>query len=243
MQRNFTRIGLINLGMLLLAGGAGLALARQGGSYAGQAGMAFLGCGLLVALLSWFQMRLEERERLEKLDLEELARAAKGSTLFETGDSEIFPAQRAREQFERFLVPAATVVLFLLQAGGAVGLWLWLQPQLPTLPNQPLLLMAMFGMFSLVLLLIGKYSSKLAQLDDQRLLRPGSAYVLLASAVSFLVALGLGAVEAGFPKVDLLLARALAVLLGLAAVEALIGLVLEVYRPRLNGTVDARAVW
>ncbi len=243
MQRNLTRIGLINLVLLLLTGGVGFALARQSGSFAGQAAMAFVGCGIVVGILSWFQMRLEERERHERLELEELARSAKGSTLFDTGDSEIFPAQRAREQFERFLVPAVTVLLFLLQAVGAVALWVWLEPQLPGRLTQPLLFMAMFGMFALVLLLVGKYSAKLAQLDSQRLLRPGAAYVLMGSAVCFLATLGVGAVEAGFPSIDLYLARAFAVLLGVAAVETLITLVLEVYRPRLKGRVDTRVLY
>jgi len=243
MQRNLTRIGLINLVMLLLAGVCGLIIARQGNSLAGQAGMAFLGTGILVAILAWFQMRLEERERLEKLELEELARSAKGTTLFDTGDAEIFPAQRAREQFERFIVPASSVLLFLLQAGGAVALWWWLKDQYATRLVQPMLTMALFGMFSLVLLLIGKYGVKLAQLDNQRLLRPSAAYVLLGSAISFLIALGVGAVEAGFPRVDLFLARGFAILLGLAAVETLITLVLEVYRPRVRGRVDTRVIY
>lgn len=243
MSRNLTRIGLVNLVLLLLTGCTGLFLARQAGSFAGQAGMAFVGCGVIVAILSWFQMRLEERERHEKLELEELARSAKGTTLFDTGDSEIFPAQRAREQFERFIVPAVTVLLFLVQAAGAVALWYWLQDPIVAPFQQPMVLMAMFGMFALVLLLLGKYGAKLAQLDNQRLLRPGSANVLLASAISFVVALGIGAVEAGFPRADLYAARGLAILLGLAAVETLISLVLEVYRPRVKGRVDTRVIY
>lgn len=244
MQRNLTRIGLLNFVMLLVAGATCFFLARQGGSYAGQVGMSFLGTGVLIAFLSWFQMRLEERERLEKLELEELARSARGTTLFDTGDAEIFPAQRAREQFERLIVPAATVLLFLLQAAGAVALWVWLQGEFPRRLQQPMLLMALFGMFALILLLIGKYGAKLAQLDGQRLLRPGAAYVLLGSAVCFLVALGLGAVQAGFSNVDLYLARALSILLGMAAVETLITLVLEIYRPRVKGRpVAARVIY
>lgn len=243
MQRNLARIGLVNFLLLVLTGAVGLVIARQGSSLAGQAAMTFVGTGIIVTLLSWFQMRLEERERLEKLELEELARSAKGTTLFDTGDAEIFPAQRAREQFERLIVPAVTVLLFLLQAGGTVGLWLWLDRQIVTRINQPMLLMSLFGMFALVLLLLGKYGSRLAQLDNHRLLRPGAAYVLLASAASFLVALGIGAVEAGFPRVDLYLARALTVLLGAAAVETLITLVLEVYRPRTKGRRETRVIY
>ena len=88
MQPNPTRLGLINLLLLLAPGILGLVLARESGSLAGQAAMAFLGTGTLVAILAWFQMRLEERERLEKLELEELARSARGTTLFDTGDAE-----------------------------------------------------------------------------------------------------------------------------------------------------------
>ena len=74
-----------------------------------------MGLGILVAAVSWFQMRLEDRERLEKLELEELAKTHGGAALFEAKDAEVFPAQRSREQFERFFVPAFTVMLFLLQ--------------------------------------------------------------------------------------------------------------------------------
>jgi len=57
-----------------------------------------------VAAVSWFQMRLEESERLERLELDELAKGHARAALFESKDSEMFPAQRSREQFERFFV-------------------------------------------------------------------------------------------------------------------------------------------
>jgi len=76
----------------------------------------FIGVGFLVAAVSWFQMRLEESERLEKLELDELAKGHATSALFEAKDAEVFPAQRSREQFERFFVPIFTVVLCLGQA-------------------------------------------------------------------------------------------------------------------------------
>ena len=101
-------------------------MARYANSLAGQVDVLFLGMGVLVAAVSWFQMRLEDRERLEKLELDELAKTHGGSALFEAKDAEVFPAQRSREQFERFFVPAFTVLLFLLQAGGAWLLWRWL---------------------------------------------------------------------------------------------------------------------
>ncbi len=55
-------------------------------------------------------MRLEERERLEKLELDELAKGHSGSALFEAKDAELFPAQRSREQFERYVAEGHTNV-------------------------------------------------------------------------------------------------------------------------------------
>lgn len=123
MDKTLQRNGLINLLALIVTGAAGVLAARYAGSLAGQVGALYLGLGALVALVSWFQMRLEERERLEKLELDELARTRSASAMFEAKTAELFPAQRAREQFERFFVPAFTAVLFAAQAGGAYFLW------------------------------------------------------------------------------------------------------------------------
>ena len=71
-------------------------------SLAGQVASIFLGLGVLVAFVSWFQMRLEENERLEKLELDELAEAGR-LDLFDAKDPEVFPrATRARTVREIF---------------------------------------------------------------------------------------------------------------------------------------------
>src|SRR5882757_994316 len=123
MERNIQKNGLINLLALLALGVAGFAVARLTHSFAGQLSTIFLGIGALVAGVSWFQMRLEERERLEKLEFDELSKTAASSALFNAAESEVFPAQRSREQFDRFLVPTFTVFVFLLQAIGGFLLW------------------------------------------------------------------------------------------------------------------------
>src|SRR5438874_7385881 len=112
MERNIKRHGLINFLALLAVAIAGFAAARNSNSLAGLVSIIFIGIGGLVALVSWFQMRLEENERVEKLELEDLARSHAGAAMFEAKDSEVFPAQRSREQFERFFVPAFTVLVF-----------------------------------------------------------------------------------------------------------------------------------
>src|SRR5258706_15505601 len=115
MERSIQKNGLINLLALLVVGVAGFAVARFANSLAGMVGIAFVGIGLLVAAVAWFQMRLEDRERLEKLEFDELAKGRGESALFESKEAELFPAQRSREQFERFFVPVFTALLFLAQ--------------------------------------------------------------------------------------------------------------------------------
>ena len=239
MDRSIQKTGLINLLALLAVGVAGLVVARYANSLAGQVSAWYLGLGVLVAAVSWFQMRLEERERLEKLELEELAKTHSGSALFEARDAEVFPAQRSREQFERFFVPGFTVLVFLLQVGGAWLLWRWLTSSTTVAAvKQPITGSALFGVFFLILFLLGRFSATIARLENHRLLRPGASYVLANAFLCLAVSLGMVGVWAGFPKADLYVAYVLCGLLGLVALETLVQLVLEIYRPRVKGTVE-----
>jgi len=99
MQRSIQKNGLVNLVVALVVFLATLGVAVLSGSPAGRVAAVFLGLGVIVTFVSWFQMRLEENERTEKLELDELARS-RGASLFDAKDSGSFPAKNAREQFE-----------------------------------------------------------------------------------------------------------------------------------------------
>lgn len=238
MDRNIQKNGLINLLALVVVGIAAFAVAQLAGSLAGQVSAVFMAIGVLVAGVSWFQMRLEQQERLEKLELDELAKSKGGSTLFEGKDTETFPAARSREQFERFFVPGFTTLLFLAESSVAYLLWRWLNKSgALNEVKQPTVALALFGLFALVLFLFGKFSATIARLENHRLLRPGAGAVLLGAYLCFAVAVGVIGVETGFPKADFYLARGLCGLLGLVAAETLVQLVFEIYRPRVKGRV------
>src|SRR5438093_6926524 len=102
MERNLQKNGLINFLILLAVMLAGFAVARYTHLLTGQVATGFLALGVLTAAVSWFQMRLEERERLERLEFDELTKGSSSSALFNTKDTESFPNSRSREQFERF---------------------------------------------------------------------------------------------------------------------------------------------
>src|ERR1041385_8117423 len=202
MERNIKKIGLVNLVVLLAVGVASTVVANYTHSLAGQSGIIFLGLGFLVIAIGYFQMRMEETEQLERMEFEELNKTAASASLFNTADPEVFPARRSREQFERFFVPGFTVLLLLLQAGGAYWLITWLRKVVPAPLNQPTVGMSLFGLFALVLFLLGKYAVGLTRLAGARLLRPGASYLLLGAYVCFVVTACIAAVEVGFPRVD-----------------------------------------
>jgi regulator of protease activity HflC (stomatin/prohibitin superfamily)/drug/metabolite transporter superfamily protein YnfA len=238
MERNVQKNCLINLVAAAVMFIALLLVSAYANSLAGRVASVFLGVTVLVAFISWFQMRLAENERLEKFEIDELARSRGDSTLFETKDSEVFPAKRSREQFERFFVPGFSVLLCLLEAIGAWLLWKWTgQFSSGIVMERALPALAVFAIISLLLFLLGRFSVTIARLQDERLLRPSASFLLAGAYISFLAALGVAGFKAGFPTVDFYIARALSVLLGLMAAELLITLLLEIYRPRLKGRV------
>jgi len=239
MERNLQKNGLINAVILLGVGVAGFIVARYVNSLAGLVSVVFIAIGLLVAAVSWFQMRLEESERLERFDLDELARGRAGSALFETKDSEIFPAQRSREQFERFFVPIFTTLLCIGQAAAAFFLWRWLsQPALAVDLKEPRMAIFFFVAVFFGLLLLGLFSANRARLENDRLLRPGAAYMLLNAWLCLAVGGGAIVVACGGLRADFYVARGLCVLLALTAVESLVMLLLEMYRPRVKGKAE-----
>ena len=238
MERNTQKNGLVNLIAAVMIFIAAFVVTCYVNSLAGQAASVFLGLGALVAFAGWFQMRLEENERLEKLEIDELARAKGESALFDAKESEVFPARRSREQFEKFFVPGFAVLLFLLQAGGAWLLWRWISKttngvvDVRAMPS-----LSLFAIFALLLFLLGRFSVTIARLGDHRLLRPSASFLLAGAYVCAFTALGIAGIKTGFPKADFWMARALCILLGLMAAEMLLTLLLEIYRPRVKGKI------
>jgi modulator of FtsH protease HflK len=226
--------GLLNAAVLLVTAACMYAVGRYANSLSAQVAAAFVAYGVIVALVSWFQMRLEERERLERMEYDELTRAKSTGALFTEG-TEIFPAGRSREQFEKYFIPGITIFLMLAQGIGGWLLWRWLKSTIPQPLSHAAVGLSIFGVLFLILFLLGRYSAGLARIRDDRLLRPGANHLLLAAYACAVVMMTIVAVWAEFPRTDYYVAVAGAILLGLIAFETLMGLILELYRPRVKG--------
>ncbi len=234
MERNIRNFGLLSCFVLLLAGGVAYILGRYSNSLAGEVSAVLFGVGFLASLVSFFVMGLEEKERLEQLDYDEIARDKSAASLF-SSEAETFPARRSREQFERYFLPGFTILLFIAEAASSVLLWRWLDGAIVLAPKQPFVALALYAVMALIVFLLGKYTGNIARFEKQRLLRPGASFLVLGAYVFGFIVLCLALIYFGFPKADLYLARVLVVVLGLAAVESLLNLILEIYRPRVRG--------
>src|SRR2546429_1436736 len=112
MDQNIQKIGIVNWFILLVVGLVSAVLARYAGTAAGTVGIVFLALGFLVAAVSYFQMRLEERERLEKLAFHEAQKARSGTALLPVSQSGTLPASPSVDQVEQLPVPPFTAPLF-----------------------------------------------------------------------------------------------------------------------------------
>lgn len=247
MDRNVQRNGLINLVVFLGVGIASAMAANYVKSATAEVAALLTGFGFLVALVSYLQMRLETQEQVEKLEFDELQKSKNSAALFDSAEAENFPAQRSRLQFERFGVPVFAVLLMLAQTVSVFFLWKRYEQYDSPYLDRAAIGMTIFGVFALVLFLLGKYSAGIARLEKQRLMRPGSSYLLLCSLACVLTLAALIGDFLGNPQLDVLLARIMVIISGLAALEILFNVVFEAYRPRLKGQVthllyDSRVV-
>src|ERR1041385_2886952 len=232
MERNIRKIGVVNFLTLLAATVLSLGLGRYAHSFAGQIAAIFFGAGTLVALIAIFQMGLEEKERLEKLEFDELTRDRASASLFNAGEAEAFPARHAREQFEKWVLPAFAVLLVIGLGISCVLLWKWLSEATIEPVVKPMVALALFGVQALILFVLGKYSANLARLDGQRLVRPAASFQVLGAYLSMAIAVCIGLFYGGQTRADLWMARVVIAVLAMMTIEGVASLIFEIYWPR-----------
>ena len=232
-EYNSKKLGFIN-GIALLGITIGtLYLALKSGSNVGLASLVLLGVGTLISLFSFVHSHLIDRERQEALEMEALDQARDNDeSLFSGAAEDAYPALNARRQFEKWIVPGFSLLLLVAQG---IGIWLilgklnqWASPN----PGQALIPILFNSLFVVVLFLMGKYSAGLARMDGQELLRPGASYMLLGSVLGTAIVLSETASYFGYPLWDKWITWLVLAIIITSAVENVVTLVLEIYRPK-----------
>ena len=235
-QQNSKNLGLINSLVLLVVTIGTLILAQKTGSTVGLAGAVLLGIGTLIGFFSFIQSHLIDREQAEKLEMQELDRTRDNESLFAGAAEDAYPARNARRQFEKWVVPGFTVLVLLCQAIGLWSLYGELTGNAKGGDEGVMVLSIMFfALFMIILFMMGKYSAGLARMDGQELLRPVANYMLLGSVVCTAAVASLTASHLGYQGWDNSISWILFTVVAIAAAENLITLILEIYRPRVDG--------
>lgn len=235
MEKSVEKIGLINLITLLLVGCCATWMAYYSGSQTVLISVVFIIMGFIVGCVNYFQMRLGVREWNERLEVEELKRNADNSALFGT-DTELYPARRAREQFEKYFVPIFTCLLAVSQGIAAWFLWRIIdKATTPPVTGRALLTMALLGVIGLLLFIVGRYAAGLSKITHHRLLQAGASYLMMGSVLCLFCTAVEAAVWFDYSGTDKIVARVLTIFLAIVAIETILSLVMEIYRPRTRG--------
>ncbi|MEC9331783.1 MAG: SPFH domain-containing protein [Verrucomicrobiota bacterium] len=231
-EYNSKKIGFTNSITLLGITIGTLVLALKSGSNVGLAGLVILGVGTLISFFSFVHAYLIDREQQEALEMQALDQTRDSDSLFSGAAEDAYPALNARRQFERWIVPSFTSLLLVAQV---LGIWLisgklnqWTSPD----PGQAQIPILFNSLFVVVLFLMGKYSAGLARMDGQQLLRPGASYMLLGAVLGTAIVLSETASYFGYPLWDKWITWLVFIIIITSAVENVVTLVLEIYRPK-----------
>ncbi len=188
----------------------------------------------LVVLLHGRQQRLARQEREE---LEELQRTRLSEEIFEEQELDRMRAHTGLVIFERFLVPAISIIL----AGVLLFLayrciWsAWTARALLTI-KEPLVPAVAFAVFiAFPGFLMGKYACGLARSSELRLLRAAGSYLLGNVVASLLLAVAMAMIYFEIAWMETAVSYVIPGLMGLIGAEIILNLILDIYRPRVPG--------
>ena len=243
MGKHNIKGGLWNLLISLMALVGGVVLVTATGTGTAYAVLFFMGVGLMIAVVSWVHMLLANREQLEQMELEEVSRGHDGEALFSEGD--VLPAKRSREQYEKWGVPFAAVIIFLIQAWGVYYIGFNKLPDLfdkIEVDKNTLFMhqgaqyaaLVVTALVGLILFIRGQFASNYSRIEKQRLLQPASDYVLFGAYLNFAMA-AMVAVSFKDQRVDAYVGSVLTFILAFMALENFLSMIFEILRPRVAG--------
>jgi modulator of FtsH protease HflK len=204
----------------------------------------------LLTLIQLHQQRLVREEQLEvaELDRQRQEKLGGAQTIFDEEDldqMEKLAMGRRLRTIERYLIPAAAIIIALyhLAAGASVFPWRFQFPPIahadPKMLAQTSQVLVLFvGGLAFAFFMASRYALGMSRLPDWGALRAGGDFMFGSSAICLITAVALLCVISGMGWAETYLAEAIGILLIILAVETMINFVLDFYRPRIPGLVQ-----
>ena len=192
--------------------------------------------GILVWAVVFLHGRQRRLVREEREELEDLKKTRLSEELFEEQELDRMRAHSALVVFERFLIPAISIVFsgVLIYLAVRNVLVVYTIEEIPTV-KEPLAVAIGMAALAFFGFLVGRYAVGLAQHSETRLLRASGAYLLGNVVTALLLAFSMALVHFGINWLEVAIAYAIPGFMGLVGVEVILNLILDIYRPRVPG--------
>lgn len=227
-------VALIGYGLLFAA----IFVAKSANSSTMVAGYFAAAMTIVMAKFAMGRTRLEKRRLAEEQELEVYRRTHGNTDLFGDADEAVRLAARASEQYVKYFMPVATVLLGLVLVGLSLSTWRgWSRLVAFPLAEKPLAMAAISLALCIVSIVASSYFVGVSREAGCRWLRPAGSWMFFTGMVFLANAVVLACEHFGrWPEViDIRVARvAVAILVALGA-ELVFSVVIEFYRPRMPG--------
>lgn len=221
-----------------------LLLGRWSGFFAVSAVSWFILSAALVCLVLVLQFHQSALAEQEKLDMTQLAKAERTSTIFQTqGErAELFAvAQHRLELFEKWFLPIFSALIGFYQIGISLYLLNAVSDSTNIGAKRPDICAVCMTAIAFVSFLISRYATGMSAELQWRPLRAGGSFLLGVAVFCFALAIGLAFAYFQFFIVLNVIAWAIPISLIVLGVETALNVILDIYRPRLKGQYSRSA--
>ncbi len=227
-------VALIGYGLLFAA----IFVAKSANSNTMVAGYFAAAMTILMAKFAMGRTRLEKRRQAEEQELEAYRRTHGTTDLFGDADEAVRLAARASEQYVKYFMPVATVLLGLVLVAVSMNTWRgWSRLVAFPLAEKPLAMAAISLALCIVAIIASSYFVGVSREAGCRWLRPAGSWMFFTGMIFLANAMVLACEHFGrWPDViDIRVARVAVAILVVLGAELVFSVVIEFYRPRMPG--------
>jgi len=237
-------ISLVSLILSVVFFGIAFLLGRWSGFFAVSA-ISWL---ILSSALIWFILCLQFHQRAlaeqEKLDMSQLGKDEKASTIFQASGERaglFAAAQRHLQILEKWFIPIFSALIAAYQLGLGLYLLKTILGGAEVEAKQPLLCAIGMTAIAFFSFLISRYATGLSAQPQWKPLRAGGSFLLGIAVLCFALAIGLALAQFKFFIVINVINWIVPILLVIVGAETALNLILDIYRPRLKGLYSRSA--
>ncbi len=229
-------VAMFSLALSVIFWGLAFFIGRWSGSFA----ISAIGWYILSSALIWAALVIQFHQRSlaeqEKLDITQLAKGRKESTIFQPQDERatIFVvAQRRLDVLEKYFLPIFAGLIAAYQLALGAYLLKALSHLTEHQAKQPLVCAICMTTVAFVSFLISRYATGMSAQQPWKPLKAGGSSFIGVAVLCFVAAIGLALLQFNILVVVKVISFVVPVLLLTLGIETALNIVLDIYRPRL----------